>query len=168
MWWNRKRSLEHSIDAAEAQAAMAVERIADGIQERIGSTAGAQLAANLRQLAGRIDELDLAGQLLSRRRGLERAARKASRQVQRALHDFERTRERLADEAGRTGQQLATLGQRTLPDEPARWIVPTLFDFAFGFAFGFAIAYSLRPKRIARNLEARAEQREPGAAEGAA
>jgi hypothetical protein len=168
MWWNPKNRFERGIDAAEAQTAVAVERIADGIQERLGSAAGAQLAANLRQLAGRIEELDLAGEVQRRRRELERASKKASRRVQRALHDFERTRERVVGEAGRTGQQLATLGQKAAPEEPAGWILPSLFGFAFGFAFGFVIARSLRPKAALRSLESGAERREPGAAEGAA
>jgi hypothetical protein len=179
MWWNRKNSFERGIGAAEAQTAVAVERLADGIQDRLGSATGEQLAASLRQLASRIDELDLSGQVLRRRRELEKASKKASRQVQRALHDFDKTRGRVVGEAGalasfvgaeagRTGQQLATLGQKAAPDEPAGWILPSLFGFAFGFAFGFLIARTLRPKPALRSLGSGADRREPGAAEGAA
>lgn len=179
MWWNRKNSFERGIDAAEARTAVAVERLADGIEERIGSSAGEQLAANLRQLASRIDELDLSGQVQRRRRELEKASKKASRQVNRAMHDFEKTRGRVVGEAGalasmvgaeagRTGKQLATLSHKAVPEEPAAWIVPSLFGFAFGFAFGFVIARTLRPRSWEHSFEERGGSREPGAAEGAA
>ena len=179
MWWNRKNSFERGIDAAEARTAVAVEHLAEGIQERIGNSTGEQLAANLRQLASRIDDLDLSGQVQRRRRELEKASKKASRQVQRAMHDFEKTRGRIAGEAGaiatlvgaeagRTGQQLATLSHKAVPKEPAGWIIPSLFGFAFGFAFGFVIARALRPTAMGHSLEAQGGSREPGAAEGAA
>jgi hypothetical protein len=156
MLWNRKNSFERGIDAAEARTAVAVERLADGIQERIGSSTGEQLAANLRQLAGRIDELDLSGQVQRRRRELEKASKKASRQVQRAMHDLERTRGRVVGEAERTGKQLATIGHKAVPEEPTGWIVPSLFGFAFGFAFGFVVARTLRPRAELRKRQVRA------------
>jgi hypothetical protein len=153
MLWNRKNSFERGIDAAEARTAVAVERLADGIQERIGSSTGEQLAANLRQLAGRIDELDLSGQMQRRRRELEKASKKASRQVQRAMHDLERTRGRVVGEAERTGKQLVTIGHKAVPEEPTGWIVPSLFGFAFGFAFGFVVARTLRPRAELRRRQ---------------
>jgi hypothetical protein len=153
MLWNRKNSFERGIDAAEARTAVAVERLADGIQGRIGSSTGEQLAANLRQLAGRIDELDLSGQMQRRRRELEKASKKASRQVQRAMHDLERTRGRVVGEAERTGKQLVTIGHKAVPEEPTGWIVPSLFGFAFGFAFGFVVARTLRPRAELRRRQ---------------
>jgi hypothetical protein len=164
MWWNRKNSFERGIGAAEAQTAVAVERLADGIQGRLGNPAGEQLAANLRQLASRVDELDLSGEVQRRRRELEKASKKASRQVQRTMHDFEKTRGRIAGEASalatrvgseaeRTGQQLVTIGHKAVPEEPTGWIVPSLFGFVFGFSFGFVLARTMRPKREERRPE---------------
>jgi hypothetical protein len=153
MWWNRKNRLERGIDAAEAQTAVAVERLAEGIQDRLDNPTGQQLAANLRQLAGRIDELDLSGQMQRRRRELEKASKKASHQVHRAMHDFEKTRGRIVGEAERTGKQLVTIGHKAVPEEPTGWIVPSLFGFAFGFAFGFVVARTLRPRAELRGRQ---------------
>src|SRR5687767_475845 len=97
--WNRKNTFERRIDAVESQAVGAVERLAEGIQERLSNPTGEQLAANLRHFASRVEDLGVSDQVYRRRRELEKASKKASRQVEHAMRDFDKSRSRVVGEA---------------------------------------------------------------------
>lgn len=148
--WSRKNQIERGIDSLETGTAAAVEDLAATIRERYDNETGRKLASNLASLAKSVDQLDLSDSVQKRRRELERAARKASRQMDRAIKDLERTRSKVARDATalatRVGesvdestQQLATLGQKTVPTEPTGWIMPTFFGFLLGFGAGFLV-----------------------------
>ncbi len=156
--WKRKNRVERRIESLEHNTAAAVEDLADTVRRRFDGETGQQLAGSLAQLARNINQLELGDAMAKRRRELERATKKATKQVNRALRDLEKTRGRVAREANalaakvsesveQGGQQLATLGQKAVPSEPAGWVTPTLLGFAIGFGVGFAIARSRRRRR---------------------
>ncbi|HMQ34188.1 MAG TPA: hypothetical protein PKD53_25870, partial [Chloroflexaceae bacterium] len=141
--WNRKNSVERRIDSLERSTATAVEDLADTVRQRFDNEAGQQLAGNLAQLARNIDHLELGDTMARRRKELERATKKATRQVNRALRDLEKTRGKVARDANALaarvgesvehgGQQLATIGQKAVPSEPTGWVMPTLLGFLLG------------------------------------
>lgn len=151
--WSRKNKLERRIDTLETGTATAVDELANRVRQRFDNVTGQQLASNLSQLAKSIDQLDVSDTMVKRRKELERAARKTSRQMDRAIKDLERTRSRVAKDATalaarvgeqveHSGQQLATISQKTVPPEPAGWIVPSLIGFLLGFGAGFLLARS--------------------------
>jgi ElaB/YqjD/DUF883 family membrane-anchored ribosome-binding protein len=151
--WNRKNSFERGIASLEGGTAVAVEDLAATIRERYNNETGQKLAANLAQLAKSVDQLELSDAVAKRRKELERAAKKASRQMDRAIKDLEKTRSRVASDASalaarvgesveHSGQQLATISQKTVPTEPTGWIMPTFFGFLLGFGAGFLAARS--------------------------
>lgn len=156
--WNRKNSFERGIDSLQDGTATAVEDLAATVRERFDNDAGRQLAGNLTQLARSVEELDLSDKVAKRRRELEKATKKANRQVNRAVKDLEKSRARFASDANALatrvgerveegGQQLATLGQKTVPGEPTGWIMPTLLGFLLGFGAGFLLARVWRKGR---------------------
>lgn len=149
--FSRKNRLERGIASLEGGAATAVEDLAATIGQRFDSETGRKLADNLNQLARNVEQLELSDSVAARRRELEKAARKASRQMDRAIKDLEKTRSKVARDANvlaarvgenleQGGQQLATISQKTVPQEPTGWIMPTLFGFLLGFGAGFLFA----------------------------
>lgn len=162
MFWRKKNSLERGIDSLESGASEAVTQLADTVRDRLESEAGKQLAQNLEQLAKRVNELDLSDAVLKRRKELEQAANKASKQVNRALKDFDKTRGRIAKDANKLahrvgdqleqgGQQLATLGHKSVPSEPTGWILPTILGFGVGLGLGLLLGRFSRPKQEERH-----------------
>ncbi|NTU85826.1 MAG: hypothetical protein HGA45_41930 [Chloroflexales bacterium] len=153
--WSRKNKFERSIGALESNTATATEELATAIRERFPNETGQQIAENLARLAKNVEQLDLSDAVLQRRKELEKAAKKASRQVDRAIKDLDKTRSRVARDANalaarvgesveQGGQQLATLSQKTVPPEPAGWIMPSFVGFLFGFGAGFLVARKRR------------------------
>lgn len=149
--WMRKNRLERGIDSLESGTVSAVEDLAETVRQRFDNDAGRQLAGNLSQLARNVEQLDLSDSMRRRRKELERATRKANRQVNRAIKDLDKTRARVARDANalahrvgesveHSGQQLATIGQKTVPSEPTGWLMPTVLGFLLGFGAGFLIA----------------------------
>lgn len=158
--WSRKNKFEQRIASLESGTASAVEELAGSIRERYDNETGRQLANNLTQLARTVDQLELSDTVAKRRRELERAARKASRQMDRAVKDLEKTRARVARDANalatrvgesaqQGGQQIVTLGQKTVPAEPTGWIMPTVLGFLLGFGAGFLAARKTRGRHEA-------------------
>lgn len=157
--WTRKNRLERQIDSLESGTVSAVEDLAATVRERFDNEAGRQLAGNLTQLAKNVEQLELSDSLARRRKELEKATRKANRQVNRAIKDLDKTRARVAHDANALahrvgesvehgGQQLATIGQKTVPSEPTGWVMPTVLGFLLGFGAGFLVA-SRRRRRPA-------------------
>jgi hypothetical protein len=160
--WNRKNRFERNVDQLEGKTVTAVEDLAGTIRQRYAGETGQQLANNLAQLAHSIEQLDLGESMARRRKELERATRKASRRMNHALKDLEKTRGRVQRDAGALatrvshdagalavqareqvehgGQQLATISQKAVPTEPAAWIAPSLLGFGLGFGLGFLFA----------------------------
>jgi uncharacterized phage infection (PIP) family protein YhgE len=158
MFWRRKNRFERGLDTLENGASEAVAQLAEKVRDQIDGEAGTVLAGNLQQLAQRVDELNLSDSVLKRRKELERAARKASKQVNRALKDFDKTRGRIAQDANALahrvgdqlehgGQQLATISHKAAPAEPTGWILPTLLGFMLGLGAGFLLAGLTRRER---------------------
>jgi nucleotidyltransferase/DNA polymerase involved in DNA repair len=158
MFWRRKNRLERGLDSLEHGASGAVAQLAETVRDRLDNETGQQLAGSLQQLSQRVDELDLSDAVLKRRQELERAARKASKQVNRAIKDFDKTRGRIAKDANKLatrvsgqlehgGQQIATIGHKSVPTEPTGWILPTLLGFMLGLGLGFMLARVSRRDR---------------------
>lgn len=150
-----KNKFERGIDTLEDGTATAAVDLAETIRERYDNEAGRQIADNLNKLAKSVEQLDLSDAVLQRRKELEKAAKKASRQVDRAMKDLEKTRTRIAKDANalaarvgesveHSGQQIATLSQKTVPPEPAGWILPSSLGFLLGFGAGFLVARKRR------------------------
>lgn len=127
--WSRKNGLERGIERAEHNTAIAVDQLAERIRERLDNETGQQLADTLTRLAERVEALDLADQVKRGRKELRRAAKQASKQVERSR------------------RQLAAAGAHAVPAEPSAWIAPTLLGFLFGFGLGLLLARFLRPRR---------------------
>lgn len=151
MWGRKKNAVERGIDSLEGGTATATAELAETIRGRFDNETGRQIADNLNQLAKNIEQLDLSDAMMKRRKELEKAAKRASRQVNRAMKDLDKTRARLAQDANalatrvgesveHSGQQLATLSQKTVPPEPAGWILPSFVGFLLGFGAGFVVA----------------------------
>lgn len=160
--WNRKNRIERGVAQLEGKTATAVEELADTVRQRYTNETGQQLANSLALLARSIEQLDLGDSMVRRRKELERAARKASRRMDRTLKDLEKTRGRVRRDANALatrvghdasalavqareqvehgGQQLATISQKTVPAEPTAWIAPSLLGFGLGFGLGFLFA----------------------------
>jgi ElaB/YqjD/DUF883 family membrane-anchored ribosome-binding protein len=149
--WGRKNTFERGVSTLESSTATAAEDLATTIRERFDNEAGRQIADNLNRLAKNVEQLDLSDAVQQRRKELERAAKKASRQVDRAIKDLDKTRNRVARDANalaarvgesveHSGQQIATISQKTVPAEPAGWILPSFVGFLLGFGAGFLVA----------------------------
>lgn len=149
--WRRKNKFERQLDTLETQASEAVGQLAGTIRGRFDNEVGQEVAAHLSQLARRVDELDLSDQVAQRRKKLEKAAKKASRRVDRAIKDLEKTRGKVARDARElasqvgenlehSGQQIATISQQSVPEKPGGWIMPTLLGLLVGFGLGFFVA----------------------------
>ncbi len=156
--WRRKNRFERSIDVAETKTAERVNQLAEQVRERFDSESGQQLADNLNELARRVDDLDLSKTVYKRRKDLEKAARRANKQIDRAVRDLEQVRGKVAHDASllaarvgeqleERGQQIATVGIQSVPSQPTGWIIPILFGFLIGFGAGFLIARNSRQNK---------------------
>lgn len=126
--FGRKTSFERGLDKAEANTAVAVNQLADSIREKVGGEQGVQIAQALNQLADRVDALDLADQVRRGRKELQKATKRASKQVE------------------RSGKQIAAASAHAVPAEPTNWIVPTVLGLLLGFGAGFFVARATAKK----------------------
>ncbi|MGQ9927316.1 MAG: hypothetical protein ACUVS4_10645 [Chloroflexaceae bacterium] len=112
--FERKNAPESAIEQVESSAVAAVEQLAQTIRERVDSETGQQIANLLTRLAERVDAMDLAAQM-------EKAAQRVGEQVE------------------HTGEQLAALGSRSVPEQPSGWITPSLIGFILGLGTGIVL-----------------------------
>lgn len=131
--WNRKNKFERSLDKAEANTAVAVSHLADTIREKVGGDQGEQIAQALAHLAERVDALDLSDQVRRSRKEIQKATKKASKQVE------------------RSGKQIAAISAQAVPAEPTNWIAPTFIGFLLGFGAGFLVGSARRPQAEERH-----------------
>ena len=112
--FERKSAPESAIEQVESSAVAAVEQLAQTIRERVDSETGQQIANLLTRLAERVDAMDLAAQM-------EKAAQRVGEQVE------------------HTGEQLAALGSKSVPEQPSGWITPSLIGFMLGLGTGIVL-----------------------------
>ncbi len=112
--FERKSAAESALEQVESSAVAAVEQLAQTIREKVDSETGQQIAKLLTRLAERVDAMDLAAQM-------EKAAQRVGEQVE------------------HTGEQLAAIGAKSVPEQPSGWITPSLVGFLLGLGTGIVL-----------------------------
>lgn len=161
MFWNRKNRFEQGLASAETGTAEAIDQLALTVREKLDGEAGEKISSALTNLADQVGDLKLATQVQQSRKEIERATRKARKELERNRRQIANTIAAQADELGISDQvarsrkeieratkqarkqveqgskQIAEIGARTVPDEPSNWVLPTIVGFLLGFGAGF-------------------------------